>query len=165
MPTIPSQAAQKAAAHGVSGLSPHLVCADAASAIDFYEKALGAETLFRLDGPDGKIMHACLSINGASIMLAEERQNCAALSPVSLNGTPVTLHQIVDDADAAAARMADAGGMVIMPVEEMFWGDRYGIVADPFGHRWSFATPVKQLSPDEILSAADKAMTEMTRSN
>lgn len=140
----PNKAAEAAAAHGVHALSPHLVCRDATAAIEFYKKALDARELMVLPGPDGKIMHACLSINGSSVMLVEENTGCSATSPQHLGGTPVTLHLIVDDADAIAECAVAAGAKVVMPVADQFWGDRYGIIEDPFGHRWSVATPTGQ---------------------
>ena len=159
----PNRAAEAAAAHGVHSLSPHLVCRDALKAIEFYKKALGAKELMVLPGPDGKIMHACLSINGSSVMLVDEMIGCGAASPLHLGGTPVTLHLIVDDADATAAQAVAAGAKVIMPVAEQFWGDRYGIVEDPFGHRWSIATPGENAprSVEELQAAAKKAFAEM----
>lgn len=112
----------------------------------------------RLPGPKGEIVHACLSINGASVMLGDEFPEMAAVSPKTLGGSPVTIHIIVDDADAWVARAADAGATVVMPVAEQFWGDRYGVVKDPFGHSWSLSTPVRTLSEAELHEAADAAM-------
>lgn len=159
--TNPNKAAEAAATHGVHALSPHLVCRDAAKAIAFYKSAFGAQELMVLPAPDGRIMHACLSINGSSVMLAEENVGCSATSPQHLGGTPVTLHLIVDDADAAAERAVSAGAALVMPVEDQFWGDRYGIVEDPFGHRWSVATPTaKAPQTMEDLKAAAAAAFE-----
>ncbi|GAB4393462.1 MAG: VOC family protein [Kiloniellaceae bacterium] len=158
-----NKAAEAAAAQGMHCLTPHLVCREALKAIDFYKAAFGAEELIVVPGPDGKVMHACLSINGSSVMLVEESLGCAAASPQHLGGTPVTLHLIVDDADAAAARAVEAGAKVVMPVDDQFWGDRYGIIEDPFGHRWSIATPGENApgSVEEIQEAARKAFAEM----
>ncbi len=133
-------------------LSPHLVCAGAAAAIDFYKAAFGAEQLFRLDGPDGKVMHASLLLNGSSVMLTDERPDCGATSPKTLGGTPVTLHLFVPDVDAAIARAVDAGATVVMPAADMFWGDRYGVIEDPYGHRWSIATHQRDMSHDEVVA-------------
>lgn len=148
---------EKATATNVNSLSPHLVCAGAAQAIDFYKKAFGAEEMIRMAGPDGKLMHACVSINGQSVMLVDENRQWGALSPKSLGGTPVTLHLMVADADKAAERAVAAGAKVIMPVADMFWGDRYGVIEDPFGHRWSIAHPQRKLTAAEIQEAAKKA--------
>lgn len=139
------------------GITPHLVCADAAEAIDFYTKAFGATEMIRIPCSNGKLMHACLSINGSAVMLADESKEHGMLGPRSLNGTPVTIHLNVPDVDAFFNRAVNAGATVIMPVADMFWGDRYGIIEDPFGHRWSIATPQRQLSMDELLEAARNA--------
>ncbi len=141
----------------ISSLTPHLVCRDCAAAIEFYKEAFGAEEMFRLPGPDGKLMHASISINGNPVMLNDEFLDHGALSPASIGGTAVTLHLMVADVDKAFAQAMDAGARVVMPVADQFWGDRYGVVEDPFGHRWSIATPLKPLSPDEILASV-KAM-------
>jgi uncharacterized glyoxalase superfamily protein PhnB len=142
----------------VPGLAPHLICAGAAEAIKFYEQAFGAKEQLRLPGPDGKIMHACVAINGFPVMLVDENRDYGMLGPKSLGGTPVTIHLGVEDADKAAAQAVAAGAKVIMPVADMFWGDRYGIVEDPFGHRWSVATPQRQMTEAEIKEAARKAV-------
>jgi uncharacterized glyoxalase superfamily protein PhnB len=148
---------EKSTATHVNSLSPHLVCAGAADAIAFYQKAFDAKEMIRLAGPDGKLMHAAVTINGQSVMLVDENKQWGALSPKSLGGTPVTLHLMVADADKAAAQAVAAGAKVIVPVADMFWGDRYGVVEDPFGHRWSIATPQRKLSEAEIQEAAKKA--------
>jgi PhnB protein len=140
---------------GIHALSPHLVCAGAAEAIAFYKGAFEATEMMRLPGPDGKLMHACITVNGSSVMLVDENPAFGMLSPKSLNGSPVTIHLIVKDADATVQRAADAGATVRMPVQEMFWGDRYGVIEDPFGHRWSVATPQRApMTANELAEAA-----------
>jgi uncharacterized glyoxalase superfamily protein PhnB len=140
---------------GMHHLSPHLVCAGAAAAIDFYKAAFNATERVRLPDPQGKLMHACVSINGASVMLVDEYAEHGMLSPKALGGTPVTIHLIVADVDAAAAQAVAAGAKQIMAPTDMFWGDRYGIVEDPFGHRWSIATPLRApMNSDELKAAA-----------
>ncbi len=139
-------------------LMPHLVCAGAAKAIDFYKKAFGATEMMRLAGKDGKLMHASVEINGACVMLVDEVKEWGALSPKSLKGTPVTLHLNVDDVDAAFKRAVKAGATPIMPVADMFWGDRYGVIEDPFGHKWSIATHLRDMTPAEIKKAMRAAM-------
>jgi PhnB protein len=134
-------------------LSPHLVVRGAAKAIDFYKKAFGAVEMMRLPGPDGRMMHAAVQLNGAVVMLVDEMPEHGALSPLSLKGSPVTLHLNVEDVDAAFAQAVKAGATVVMPVDDMFWGDRYGIVKDPFGHSWSIATHKKDMTVDEIRAA------------
>ena len=148
----------KQTSRGVSKLSPHLVIAGAADAITFYKKAFGATELMRLEGQDGKLMHACILINGSSVMLVDENREWKALSPKTLGGTPVTIHLMVDDVDATHAKAAAAGARVVMPPTDMFWGDRYGVVEDPFGHSWSIATTKKVMTEAEIKAAAQKAM-------
>jgi PhnB protein len=138
-------------------LMPHLVCAGAAKAIDFYKKAFGASELMRLAGKDGKLMHASVAINGACVMLVDEMREWGALSPKSLKGTPVTVHLNVDDVDAVFKRAVKAGATPIMPVADMFWGDRYGVIEDPFGHRWSIATHLRDMTPKEIEKAMRSA--------
>ena len=160
MSAVENNAAEHAAAHGVHAVTPHLVCDGAAAAIDFYREAFGATEMIRLGMDDGKIMHARLCINGSSVMLVDEFPGMGAVSPISLGGSPVTIHLVVDDADAWVARAAAAGATVVMPVEEMFWGDRYGVVRDPFGHLWSMGTPVRKLSEAELRDAARAAMAE-----
>ncbi len=155
-----SKAAPKAKAlpAGMQVLSPHLVCAGAAKAIDFYKKAFGAVEMMRLPGKDGKLIHGAVKICGASVMLVDEMPEWGALSPKALKGTPVTIHLMVDDVDAFVKRAEKAGAKVVMPVADMFWGDRYGIVEDPFGHKWSIATHLRDMTPKEIQAAMKSAM-------
>jgi uncharacterized glyoxalase superfamily protein PhnB len=149
-----NRAAERAAAHGVHAVTPHLVCAGAADAIEFYKQAFGATEMMRLPGPDGKLLHACVSINGSSVMLVDEFPEMGGTSPRTLKGTPVTIHLIVDDVDAFVERAVAASATVVMPVADQFWGDRYGLIEDPFGHRWSVATPKRQMTMEEIREAA-----------
>jgi uncharacterized glyoxalase superfamily protein PhnB len=141
---------------GMHSVTPHLVCAGAADAIEFYKKAFGAVEASRLPGPDGKLMHAAVRIGDSTVMLTDEAPQWGALSPKSLKGSPVTIHLYVDDADAFVARAAKAGAKVTMPVDEMFWGDRYGKLEDPFGHHWSIGTHVRDVSPQEMQQAMKK---------
>ena len=150
--TLParSKAPVKAIPEGMHTVTPHLVCSDAADAIAFYKKAFAAEEICRMPTPDGKVMHAAIRIGDSVIMLNDEFPQCGALSPKSLKGTPVTIHLYVSNVDAFAARAIEAGAKVIMPVQDMFWGDRYGMLEDPAGHRWSVATHTRDLTPEEI---------------
>ena len=143
---------------GFRTVTPHLICAGAADAIEFYKKAFGATEMFRLPGPDGRLMHASIMIGDSMIMLVDEMKEMGALGPKSRGGTPVGIHLQVEDADALFARAVAAGAAVKMPVMDMFWGDRYGVVVDPFGHEWSNATHIRDLTPDEIAAAALEAM-------
>ena len=145
---------------GMHSVTPHLICAGAAKAIDFYVKAFGATESARLPGPDGRLMHAAVRIGDSTVMLVDEMPEWGALSPKSLKGSPVTIHLYVDDVDAFVARAVKAGAKVTMPVEDAFWGDRYGKLEDPFGHHWSVATPVREVSMEE----AQKAMQAMSQS-
>ena len=139
-------------------ITPHLVCAGASDAIEFYQNAFGAEETFRLPGADGKLMHASVKIGDSMVMLVDEMPEWGALGPKALKGTPVTIHLMVDDVDAVFAQAVASGGTVKMPVADMFWGDRYGQVIDPFGHVWSIATHVRDLTPEEIAAAGREAM-------
>ena len=135
-------------------VTPHLICRDAASAIDFYRQAFGAVEAGRLPGPDGKLMHAMIHIGDSAVMLVDEFPDWGALGPQSLHGSPVTLHLYVEDADRVVARAVAAGAKVTLPVADMFWGDRYGKIEDPFGHSWSIATHVRDVSAEELRAAA-----------
>jgi len=146
---------------GYHTVTPFLTIRDAARAIEFYEKAFGAQARGVMKGPDGKVMHAELKIGDSIIMLSDEFPDFGALSPQALNGSPAGLHIYVEDADAAFDRAVKAGAQVEMPVMEQFWGDRYGRLKDPFGHKWSIATHVKDLSMDEMKRAMDEAMAQM----
>jgi len=143
---------------GMRTITPHLVCAGAANAIEFYKKAFGAVEEWRLPAPDGKIMHARIRIGDSAVMLVDEMPQCGALGPKALKGTPVTIHLYVDDADAMAARAVKAGATLKFPVDDMFWGDRYGVLEDPFGHSWSVATHVRDLSDKEIAEGMKEMM-------
>lgn len=135
---------------------PHLTVDDAAAAIDFYVKAFGAIEHGRIPGPDGKLIHAALGINGSSVMLNDdfpEMSGGKSMTPKALGGSPVTIHLVVTDVDKQFQRAVDAGATVVMPVEDQFWGDRYGVLADPFGHLWSMGQPVREVSTEEIEDA------------
>ena len=141
-------------------LAPHLICAGAAEAIEFYTKVFGAEEMQRLPGPDGKLMHAAVRIKGAVVMLADENPAYGMLGPIALGGTAVTIHLMDPDVDATVARAVAAGAEVTMEVADQFWGDRYGQIRDPFGHSWSIATPLRDepLTDAELREAAKGAM-------
>jgi PhnB protein len=153
-----SQQKHEAAAPGVHSVTPYLTCRGAAQAIEFYEKAFGATEMMRLAAPDGKLVHACVSINGSSVMLCDEFPQMGGKSPETLAGTAVTIHLVVDDVDRFVARAVEAGATVVVPVADQFWGDRFGVIADPFGHRWSVATPKRAMTMDEIRDAGRAAM-------
>lgn len=142
---------------GAHTVTPSLVIRDAARAIEFYKKAFGAEELSRMPSPDGKaIWHAELKIGNSMLHLADENLAMGSKSPQSLGDTPITLHLYVEDADASFKRAVDAGAKVKMPLSDVFWGDRYGQVTDPFGFHWSIATRIKDMTPEEMKKAGDE---------
>jgi uncharacterized glyoxalase superfamily protein PhnB len=134
-------------------VTPHLVCAGAADAIEFYKKAFNAIEAGRLAGPQGKLMHALIRIGDSCVMLADEFPQWGSFGPKSLKGSPVTIHLYVEDVDAVVARALAAGAKITMPVADMFWGDRYGKIEDPFGHSWSVATHLRDVSQEEMQQA------------
>jgi PhnB protein len=142
---------------GMHTVTPHLICAGAADAIEFYKKAFNATECARMAAPNGKLMHAAVRIGDSTVMLVDEMPEYGALGPKSLKGSPVTVHLYVEDADAFVKRAVEAGAKVTMPVAEMFWGDRYGQLEDPFGHRWSVATHVRDVSAEEMRKAMQPA--------
>ncbi len=144
----------------MSALAPHIVCDGAADAIEFYKAAFGAIEMMRMPGQDGKLIHAAITINGAVVMMVDEHPDMGIVGPKTLGGSPVTLHLSVANADHAIARAEKAGATVTMPAADMFWGDRYGQVKDPWGHNWSIAHPltVRPLSEQGLREAAKGAM-------
>ena len=142
---------------GMHTVTPHLVCAGAADAIAFYKKAFNAVEIGRMAGPQGKLLHGLIRIGDSRVMLVDEFPDWGAFGPKSLKGSPVTIHLYVEDVDSFVTRASDAGAKVTMPVQDMFWGDRYGKLEDPFGHHWSVPTHVRDVSPEEMQQAAQKA--------
>jgi PhnB protein len=149
---------------GYHTLTPYMTVRDAASAIEFYKKAFGAVEKGVMKGPDGKIMHAELRIGDSLFMLADEFPEWGSLSPQSTGGAGMGLHVYVDNVDAAFDQAIAAGGIVEMPVSDMFWGDRYAKLVDPFGHKWSIATHMKDMSGEEIEEAQEEFMSKMPKS-
>ena len=132
-------------------ITPHLVVRDVAKAVAFYHQAFNAEELYRNLAPDGKsIIHSELLLGDSRFFVNDEFPDHGSLSPVALNGSPVTLHLYVQDVDKVWDRAVGAGAEVLMPLENQFWGDRYGILRDPFGHKWSIASRLEDLSPKEL---------------
>lgn len=138
---------------GMHSVTPHLVCAGAADAIEFYKKAFDAVEVARLPGPDGKLMHAMVRVGDSAVMLVDENPQYGMHGPKALKGSSVTIHLYVEDADECVARAVKAGAKVTMPLDDMFWGDRYGKLEDPFGHHWSVATHVRDVSREEMQKA------------
>lgn len=135
---------------GFTSVTPYLTCEGADRAIAFYTKAFGAVEIARMQGPDGKIMHAEIRIGNARVMLSDDFPEFGGHGPLALKGTTVMIHLYVEDADAAWAKALEAGATVTMPLDDAFWGDRFGMLTDPFGHRWSIATHMKDLTPEQI---------------
>ena len=129
---------------------PYLTVVDAAAAIAFYQGCFAAKEQFRLTAPDGKIGHAELRIGQAALMLADEHPGGTAKAPVSVGGTSVLLHLNVDDPDAVVEQAQDAGATIVRRVADQFYGERSGVIADPFGHVWIIATRIEEVSPEEM---------------
>lgn len=152
----------KVSSSNMRTLTPHLVCRDAAAAIDFYKRAFGAEENMRLAGPNGKLMHASVRIGDSMLMLVDEMPEWGSVSPLTLNGTPVSIHLQVPNVDNVMAQAISAGAREVMAATDMFWGDRYGVVSDPFGHKWSIATRIRDMTVDEIIAAGSEFQKSMT---
>lgn len=135
---------------GFRAVTPYLTLNDAARAIDFYKRAFGAQELSRMEAPGGKIGHAEIKIGDSIIMLADEMPNTSVRSPLSLNGTTGGIYLYVENADAIFNQAVSAGAHVEAPLTDMFWGDRYGRLKDPFGHSWSVATHKEDVAPAEM---------------
>lgn len=135
---------------GYHTATPYLVITNAAEAIEFYKKAFDASEIMRLASPDGKVMHAEIKIGDSPIMLCDECPDWNALSPRTIGGTAVSIMLYVEDVDKVVNRAVAAGATLLMPVEDQFWGDRMGSVADPYGHKWSIATHTEDVTPEEI---------------
>jgi PhnB protein len=137
-------------------VTPYLVCKDAARAIEFYKQAFGATEVMRLSGPGGVVGHAEIKIGDSIVMLADEHPSMGHVGPKSLGGTPVSLLVYVEDVDAQFERAVKAGAVVKRPIQDQFYGDRSGILEDPFGHLWSLATHIEDVTPEEIERRAAK---------
>jgi PhnB protein len=147
---------------GYHTVTPYLAVDDASAAIEFYKRAFGAAERMRMPGPDGKIAHAELEIGDSLIMLSDPFPQSQTKSPKELGGTTGGVFLYVEDVDAAFQRATDAGATVEMPLEDMFWGDRFGSVMDPFGHHWSLATHKEDLTEEEIAERGQAAMAAMS---
>ena len=143
---------------GYHSVTANLVIKGASKAIDWYKQALDAQELYRMPGPDGRLMHAEIKIGDSVIMLTDEMPEMGGKGPETLGGTPVSLMIYCKDCDTLFTRAVGAGASVRMPLEDAFWGDRWGMVTDPFGHVWAIATRKKNLSLDEMKRAMDAFM-------
>jgi PhnB protein len=153
----------KAIPQGFHSVTPSIVVRDAARAIDFYKKALGAKELTRMAGPDGKIMHAELQIGDSIIFLGDEMPQSPSKSPQTLGASTGALHIYVEDVDRSFQKALDAGGKVQMPVGDQFWGDRYGSFVDPFGHVWGLGTHKEDLTNQEMEERAKAFFAQMAQ--
>jgi len=135
---------------GFHTATPYLTIKGAASAIEFYKRAFGAHERFQMPGPDGKIMHAEIAIGNSIIMLADESAAAGTQAPPSLNGTASGIFLYVEDVDASFKQAIKAGAKETKPVQDQFWGDRFGQLTDPFGHKWMLATHIEDVTPDEM---------------
>ena len=145
---------------GYYSITPYLVVSDAARAIDFYKQAFGAHELSRMGGPGGKIAHAELQIGNSILMLADEMMGNRC--PHSLGGSPVSIFLYVENVDSVFRQALEAGAQSDLPPTDMFWGDRFGKLTDPFGHLWALATHVEEVAPEEMQQRAQAAMAPMT---
>jgi len=151
-------AAVKSVPEGYHSATPYMTVRDAAAAIEFYKKAFGAEELFRLTEPGGRVGHAEFRIGDSPIMISDEYPDFGALSPVTLGGSPIKMMLYVPDCDAAVKRAVAAGATVLRQPADQFYGDRTAMVADPFGHGWYLQTRIEEVSPQEMQARYTKAM-------
>jgi PhnB protein len=154
----------KSIPEGYHTVTPHLSLKNAAKALEFYKEAFGAQILEKCDTPDGKIMHAVIQIGNSRLMIADEFPQCGITSPQSLKGSSALFHIYVEDVDAFFNKAIKAGGKVVMPIADAFWGDRYGQLSDPFGHYWSVATHKVDLTKEEINKAAEQLFAKPAKS-
>jgi PhnB protein len=154
--------ATKPIPEGYHTITPYLAVDDAAEAIEYYQEAFGAKERVRMNAPDGKIGHAELEIGDSLVMLSDPFPQATTKSPSELGGTSASVFMYVEDVDATVKQAVDAGATVTMEVSDQFWGDRFGSVVDPFGHQWSIATHVEDLTPEEIAERAKSAMAAMS---
>ena len=148
---------------GFHTVTPALIVRNAAEAIEFYKKALGAAETMRSKGPDGKIMHAELTIGDSKVFVSDENLAMGCKSPQTLGGNASSLYLYVEDVDKAFQRAVEAGGKATMPVTAMFWGDRFGNFADPYGHNWGLSTHTQDMSKEEIEEAAKGFYAQMAQ--
>ena len=146
---------------GYHSVTPYLVVNDAARAIDFCKRAFGAQEKMRMDGPGGKIGHAELKIGDSIIMLSDEMPGSGMRSPRSLGGTAAGVFLYVENVDSIFKQAVSAGAKADAQPSDMFWGDRFGKLTDPFGHQWSVATHKEDIAPDEMAKRAKEAMAKM----
>jgi PhnB protein len=147
---------------GEHSVTPYLTVNNGSKVIDFYKKAFNAEELFRETMPDGKILHARMRIGDSIVRLSDELAGSPHKSPASLGATTVTLHIYTEDVDGLWRQAVQAGAKVIMPLDNQFWGERYGILVDPFGHQWSMSMAIK-MSPEEMVAKREAVMSMFSK--
>jgi PhnB protein len=148
---------------GYNTVNPYIAVDDAATAIEFYKRAFGAKERSRMPGPGGTIGHAELEIGDSVIMLSDPFPQSRVKSPKKLGGTTISLMVYVEDVDEVVQQAVDAGATITMPIENQFWGDRFGQVEDPFGHNWQIATHVEDVAPEEMAKRAEEAMASFSQ--
>lgn len=154
--------AVKAIPEGYHSVSPALAVDGAAEAIEFYKRAFGAKERFVMPGPEGMIAHAELEIGDSVVMLSDPFPHSTVRPPKELGGTSVGVFVYVEDVDAVFERAVNEGATVTMAIEDMFWGDRFGSLTDPYGHSWSLATHVEDVPPEEMEERSKQAMAAMS---
>lgn len=141
---------------GYHSVTPYLMISGAGEALDFYKKAFGAKEIMRMPGPGGKVMHAEMEIGNSRVMLADEAPQMGLRGPKSIGGSGTIIHLYVEDVDAVARKAVEAGAKLLQPIDDKFYGDRSGTLADPFGHIWSIATHKEDVSPAELKKRSEE---------
>lgn len=148
---------------GFHTITPSLVVSPAKDAIQFYKKAFDAKEIYQFPSPDGKIIHSQIKIGDSFVMIADEFPLMGTRSPMTVGGTSVTMHLYVKDSDKIFNQAVKAGATIIMPIMDTFWGDRYGLVHDPFGHAWAISTHKRDMLPEELRKAGEEFFVSMTK--
>ncbi|MBA4452425.1 MAG: VOC family protein [Nitrosopumilaceae archaeon] len=148
---------------GFHSVTPSIVVGDAKEAIEFYKKAFDAKEIYKFPTPDGKILHSMFQIGDSRIMMSDEFTSMGIRSPTTVGGTSITLHLYVEDADKIFKQAIDAGAVVTMPIVDAFWGDRYGIVMDPYGHLWAIATHKIDMTPEGLRKAGEEYFANLAK--
>ena len=148
---------------GFHAITPSMVINDANEAIEFYKKAFDAKEIYRFPTPDGKILHAMIQIGDSFVMMSDEFPTMGLKSPSTIGGTAVTLHLYVEDADKIFKQAVDSGAVVTMPIMDAFWGDRYGMVIDPYGHSWAIATHKIDMTPEGMRKAGEEYFASLSK--
>ena len=148
---------------GFHSATPSLIVSNSREAIEFYKKAFGANEIYQMPAPDGKVLHAMIQIGDSFIMMSDEFPNMGSRSPTTIGGTAVTLYLYVEDADKIFNQAVEAGAKVTMPIMDAFWGDRYGMILDPYGHSWGIATHQKDMLPEELRKAGEEFFANMAK--